>query len=133
MTLVALSSARFIRSASFWSTCMAMRCGFAMVDDAEWVGFFAFIAAVGTGLAVGSAACEGVARDAPNSEATIKAGMAKFERIGKSSWLVITISHQITSYPSCRNNLICRVNQRTIVSGNGTAHRQMYSRVGPAM
>src|SRR5450631_4453183 len=105
---------------------MAMRCGFAMVDDAELVGFFAFIAAVEwTGLAVGSAACEEVARDAPKSEATIRAGMAKFERIGESFWLVITISHQITSYPSCRNNLICRVNQRTIVAGNETAYRQM--------
>src|SRR5450631_4449771 len=113
---------------------MAMWCGFATVDDAEWVGFFAFITAVEwTGLAVGSAACAGVARDAPNSEATIRAGMAKFERIGKSSWLVITISHQITSYPSCRNNLICRVNQRTIVLGNETAQGEMYSRVGPAM
>src|SRR5450432_245429 len=106
---------------------MAMRCGFATVDDAEWAGFLAFIAAVEwTGLAVGSAACEGVARDAPNSEATMRAGMAKFERIGKSFWLVITISHQITSYPSCRNNLMRRVNQRTIVSGIETAHREIH-------
>src|SRR5450631_896927 len=109
---------------------MAMRCGFATVDDAEWVGFFAFIAAVGTGLAVGSAACEGVARDAPNIEATIRAGMAKFERIGKSSWLVITISHQITSYLCCRNNLMRRVNLQTIVSGNETAYRQMVKSMG---
>src|SRR5450631_4060135 len=104
---------------------MAMRCGFATVDDAEWVGFFAFIAAVGTGLAVGSAACEEVARDAPKSEATIRAGMAKFERIGESFWLVITISNQITSYPSCRNNLICRVNQRTIVALHRAARRRI--------
>ena len=55
-----------------------------MVDDVELLGFFAFIAAVEwTDLlpAVGSA-CEGVARDAPKSEATMRAGMAKFERIG---------------------------------------------------
>ena len=58
---------------------MAMRCGFATVDDAEWVVVFAFVAAVEwTGLAVVSAACEEVARDAPKSEATIRAGMAKF-------------------------------------------------------
>src|SRR5450631_3287942 len=109
---------------------MAMRCGFATVDDAEWVGFFAFIAAVGTGLAVGSAACAGVARDAPNSEATMRAGMAKFERIGKSSWLVITISHQITSYPSCRNNLMRRVNLRTIVALHRATRRRIVKSMG---
>src|SRR5450631_2378390 len=105
---------------------MAMRCGFATVDDAELVGFFAFIAAVEwTGLVVGSAACEEAARVAPKSEATIRAGMEKFERIGESFWLGITISQQITSYPCCRNNLMRRVNLQTIVSGNETAYRQM--------
>ena len=105
---------------------MAMRWGFATVEDAELVGFFAFIAAVEwTGLAVGSAAYAAVARDAPNSKATIRAGMAKFERIGESFGLVITISNQITSYPSCRNNLICRVNQRTIVALHRAARRRI--------
>src|ERR1700730_13118354 len=62
--------------------------------------------------------CKGCAEERSHNEG--RNGEIRTHR--QSPWSVITISHQITSYPSCRNNLICRVNQRTIMSGNETAH-----------
>src|SRR5450631_2375359 len=110
---------------------MAMRFGFVMVNDWELVGFFT-VAAAWTGLlpAFGSA-CAGVAsaaqRAAPKSEAAMRAGMAKFERIiNLSGWQIRSLIRSHSGRVVVKNNWLTAGNLCT-----GQTRRRIVKSKGP--